>query len=138
MKEMKYFFIVFLMMGVFTGCSSVRSEQGVENLWRDKSLPGFKISNTTQKEVLEQLGPPSQIISLENQTVFYYLKEESWKRSVILVLYNYSKQTINYDRAIFFFDPSGVLTDYSFSQEKVVPGNGSRRFLQSGKSNSRK
>ena len=77
--------------------------------------PVFKQGETTQHDVLAALGPPSQLINLGNRTVYYYLQEQKQVRSVILILYNQTREEITYDRAIFFFDPTGHLTDFSIS-----------------------
>ena len=98
------------------GC--VRSGQlaGVENKWREP-IAEFKTGETTQSEVLHALGPPSQVIGLRDQIVFYYLLEETQVRGAILIVYNSVKVRIRYDRAIFFFDKEGRLTDYAYSDE---------------------
>jgi outer membrane protein assembly factor BamE (lipoprotein component of BamABCDE complex) len=113
--------VVFLLLpGLFTsGCVSKNSRQGVENTWRAETAPTFKQGQTTQHEVLSALGPPSQVINLGNQTVFYYLQEEKQTRSVVLILYNQTREKITYDRAIFFFDPQGRLTEFATSDEKI-------------------
>ena len=69
--------------------------------------------------MLAALGPPSQLINLGNRTVFYYLQEQKKTRTAILILYNQTREKITYDRAIFFFDPQGRLTDFATSDEKI-------------------
>ncbi len=64
---------------------------------------------TTQAEVLDLLGPPSQLISLRDQTVFYYLTEEMSGKGQIFIVWNQVSAESKYDRAIFFFDAGGVL-----------------------------
>jgi hypothetical protein len=68
--------------------------------------------------VLAALGPPSQLINLGNKTIFYYLQEQKQTRTLILILYNQTREKITYDRAIFFFDEQGRLTDFATSDEK--------------------
>ena len=101
------------------GCVSKNSKQGVENRWRGESVPVFKTGETTEHDVLAALGPPSQLINLGNQTVFYYLQEQKQTRSAILIVYNQTREKITYDRAIFFFDPQGRLADFALSDEKI-------------------
>lgn len=100
---------------VMAACSRTDSTAGVENLWRSG---GFQATEgvTTEAEVLTALGPPSQIINLENETVFYYLREAFRSDRLLLIIYNRTKRTAQYDRAIFFFDRSGILRKASFSQ----------------------
>ena len=101
---------------VATGCAQISKKSGVENRWRDQNV-AFQAGVTTQQEVLAQLGLPSQIIALPNQTVFYYLFEEVAGRLLFLVLYNQANTTIKYDRAIFFFNNDSVLEEYAFSKK---------------------
>jgi hypothetical protein len=100
------------------GCVSKNSRQGVENRWRAETAPVFKQGETTEHDVLAALGPPSQLINLGNKTVFYYLQEQKQTRSLILVLYNQTREKITYDRAIFFFDHQGRLSEFATSDEK--------------------
>ena len=111
-----------VLVALLSGCVSKNARQGVENRWREKSAPVFKQGETTEHEVLSALGPPSQLINLGNQTVFYYLQEQKQTRSLILILYNQTREKITYDRAIFFFDQQGHLTDFATSDEKS-PGS---------------
>lgn len=102
-----------------SGCLSKRSEMGVRNSWRDPSLPAFEKGRTTQSEVMRALGPPSQVIALQDQTLFYYLREQSRTKAMFLIVYNQTRQQITYDRAIFFFNKQSVLTDFAYSAEAV-------------------
>jgi hypothetical protein len=100
---------------LMAACSRTDSTAGVENLWRSDA---FQVTEgvTTEADVLEALGPPSQIINLENGTVFYYLREAFRSDRLLLIIYNKTKRTTRYDRAIFFFDRNGLLRNASFSQ----------------------
>jgi hypothetical protein len=102
-----------------TGCVVSKSEKGVDNLWRGESVPAFIRGETTQSEVLEALGPPSQVIALDREVVFYYLRELEKGKGVILILYNQHNEAVTYDRAIFFFNEKGLLKDYALSREKI-------------------
>ena len=101
------------------GCTTKISQKGVLNQWRDESLPSFEEGRTTQSEILRFLGPPSQVIALSDQVIFYYMLERSRLRSFFLGIYNRSDEKVKYDRAIFFFDENEILTEYSYSAEEV-------------------
>jgi outer membrane protein assembly factor BamE (lipoprotein component of BamABCDE complex) len=101
------------------GCVSKRSEMGVLNEWRNPSAPVFEKGISTESQVMQALGPPSQVIALNDKTLFYYLREQSKTKSVILLVYNQTRQEITYDRAIFFFNKDSVLTEFSYSPETV-------------------
>jgi len=120
---MKTALLVFLGVGICllssTGCVSKRSEMGVQNEWRSLPVVSFEKGRTTQSEVMQALGPPSQIIALQDQTLFYYLREQSNTKALLLLFYNHTRQQITYDRAIFFFNKQSVLTDFAYSKEAV-------------------
>lgn len=102
---------------MLSGCAVFSSEQGVKNSWRDLPDGTFRPSITTQAEVVEFLGPPSQIISLASGTAFYYLREERRGQGFILIIYNQGTQEIRYDRAVFFFDNDGILTHHAIRND---------------------
>jgi len=109
-----------LLTGV-TGCVSKRSEMGVQNYWREASVAAFEKGRSTEADVMRALGPPSQVIALQEQTLFYYLREQSHTKAVYLIIYNQTRQEIVYDRGIFFFNKQGVLTDFAYSKEAIAP-----------------
>jgi len=99
-----------------TGCARISKTSGVEKRWRDPSIV-FQQGVTTQQEVLDKLGPPSQIIALSTKTVFYYLFEETKGNILIFVIYNQAHTNIAYDRAIFFFNKDEILEEYALSNQ---------------------
>ena len=111
------FATVFLLL--LFGCGVSVQRQGVVNKWRDESLPPFEKGRTTQAEVIERLGPPSQVIGLNDQVVFYYMRELVETKGIILLIFNWMNKRYSYDRAIFFFNTKGVLTDYAYSFERI-------------------
>jgi hypothetical protein len=113
------FVLLLSLLALTSGCVSKSSTQGVENRWRAEPAPVFERGKSTEHDVLSALGPPSQVINAGNRTVFYYLLEAKRSRGVILIIYNQTVERIVYDRAIFFFDAQGHLTDFSTSNEKV-------------------
>ena len=104
---------------VLSSCASYGSVDGVDNVWREAPVNAFEKGVTTQSQVLEQLGPPSQLISLQDQTVFYYLTENMTGKGRIFIVWNSVSAETRYDRAIFFFDAEGVLQEYAFSKEEI-------------------
>ena len=101
------------------GCASWNSEGGVDNVWRMADASEWKAGTTTEADVMQALGPPSQIIGLEEQTVFYYLREQKKGKGLVLLLWNWGENTAVYDRAIFFFDNQGKLVQHAYSQEAL-------------------
>ena len=104
---------------LLAGCASYGAVDGVDNLWREVSDDEFEKGVTTQADVLDQLGPPSQIINLQNQTVFYYLTEEMSGQGKIFIVWNQASAESKYDRAIFFFDTDGILQEFAYSKEEI-------------------
>jgi outer membrane protein assembly factor BamE (lipoprotein component of BamABCDE complex) len=101
------------------GCLGKRSEMGVQNSWRGLPPPAFEKGRSTQSDVMRTLGPPSQVIALQDQTLFYYLREQSRTKAVFLIVYNQVRERITYDRALFFFSKEGILSDFSYSPEAI-------------------
>lgn len=112
--------IIVVALMILAGCASFERTRGVENTWREPAVPAPVVGTTTQSDILEALGPPSQVIGLRDQTVFYYLRERDTGRGGIFIVYNWLKEDVTYDRAIFFFDAAGVLQDYGFSRDKTA------------------
>jgi hypothetical protein len=103
-----------------TGCVSFERTRGVDNAWRGPDVAAPVAGKTTQSDILAALGPPSQVIGLRDQTVFYYLKEHDTGRGGLFLVYNWLKEDVSYDRAIFFFDANGVLQDYGLSNDATA------------------
>lgn len=104
---------------LLVGCSSDSGYSGVDNIWRSSNPPVWEAGKTTEADVIDALGPPSQLIGLEKETVYYYLREERKATGVFLLAYNWKNQKLVYDRAIFFFDLRGTLTKYAYSHEAL-------------------
>lgn len=104
---------------LLSSCASYGSVDGVDNLWREVPVDAFEKGVTTQSQVLDELGPPSQLINLQDQTVFYYLTESMTGKGRIFIVWNSVSAETRYDRAIFFFDAEGVLQEYAFSKEEI-------------------
>jgi outer membrane protein assembly factor BamE (lipoprotein component of BamABCDE complex) len=105
---------------LLAGCARFGAVDGVENLWREVPADAFEKGVTTQADVLDLLGPPSQLISLQDQTVYYYLTEVTSGEGKIFIVWNQISADTRYDRAIFFFGADGVLQEFAFSKEQVA------------------
>ena len=115
--------LCFLALMCFGGCATFSTEKGVESLWRSPETPVFVKGVTTESDVLAALGPPSQIISVNEGIAYYYLREEGRGSARIFIIYNSVNVKTTYDRAIFFFDAEGVLTDQAYSRENSNPSS---------------
>lgn len=120
----KYFKIIILvaLSLMVSSCADWEGLKGVNNTWRQESLPPIELGKTHQSDITSMLGPPSQIISQGENTIFYYLLEQKTGKGIFIIIYNHARIETLYDRAIFFFDSQGVLTDYSYSHEEIVRG----------------
>lgn len=112
--------VTFCAAALLSGCANYGAVDGVDNLWREVSVDEFEKGNTTQAQVLERLGPPSQLINLQNQSVFYYLTEEMSGQGKIFIVWNQVSAQSKYDRAIFFFNTEGVLQEFAYSKEQIA------------------
>jgi outer membrane protein assembly factor BamE (lipoprotein component of BamABCDE complex) len=108
-----FLYLPLLVLSLLGGCAQYENKRGVKVSWDDSITSSLVRGDSTRKDVLAALGPPSQVIALENETAMYYLFEHSRGAGVILILYNRINIDTRYDRAIFFFDEDDVLTDYS-------------------------
>lgn len=95
------------------GCAQYENKRGVNVAWQDTVTSELTRGESTRDDVLRLLGPPSQVIALDGETAMYYLFEHSKGDGLILILYNRMRISTAYDRAIFFFDDSDVLTEYA-------------------------
>ena len=108
-----YSFITLLCLGLLSACVQFKSKRGVEVAWQRDVVEKLVRGQSTRADVLDALGPPSQVITLQEETVLYYLFEKAEGEGIILILYNRIEVDTRYDRAIFFFDENDLLTDYS-------------------------
>ena len=102
-----------LLLGFLAGCAQYDSKRGVDVVWQADAVKELEAGKTTRAQVLKLFGPPSQVISLDDESVLYYLFEHSEGQGLILIVYNRVQVDTAYDRAIFFFDENDVLTDYA-------------------------
>lgn len=64
-------------MAATTGCTRFHTEKGIEPAWHDIDPDTLSRDASTQTHVMEFLGLRSQIISQEDDAIFYYLHEEA-------------------------------------------------------------
>jgi outer membrane protein assembly factor BamE (lipoprotein component of BamABCDE complex) len=104
---------VSLFLGFLAGCAQYDSKRGVDVVWQAEAIEELESGKTTRAQVLKLFGPPSQVISLDDESVLYYLFEHSKGEGLVLIVYNRIQVDTQYDRAIFFFDDNDVLTDFA-------------------------
>jgi outer membrane protein assembly factor BamE (lipoprotein component of BamABCDE complex) len=102
-----------LALSLASGCAQYSDKRGVEVSWDSDTLSSFSAGSTTRQDVLTKLGPPSQVISLGDESVLYYLFERAEGEAMILIVYNTFDVDTRYDRAVFFFDENDILTEYA-------------------------
>ncbi len=98
---------------VLSGCVQFSNQRGIEVAWQDEVVARLEKGRSTRGDVLALLGPPSQVIALEDETVLYYLFEDAEGDGLLLLVYNNIEIKTHYDRAIFFFDENDLLSDYA-------------------------
>ena len=106
--------IAFLVMAA--GCARMETEKGLDPTWHRLAPDTFQVGISTQSDVMRVLGPPSQVIPGQGGDILYYLHERAVGTGVVLIVYNQLQLKTRYERAIFFFDESGVLVDYAISE----------------------
>ena len=102
-----------LAFALVTACAQYENKRGVDVNWQESVTKELEKGKSTRKDVMALLGPPSQLIALDEESVLYYLFEHSKGDGLILILYNRMRINTRYDRAVFFFDENDILTDYS-------------------------
>lgn len=112
MSKFSTLITIYLLM-VCSGCAQYQSTRGVDVNWGTNSVSNLELGSTTRNDVLELLGPPSQVIANGDETVLYYLNESAEGRGLLLIFFNRLDIETRYDRAIFFFDERDLLTDFS-------------------------
>ncbi|MFT4822801.1 MAG: outer membrane protein assembly factor BamE (lipoprotein component of BamABCDE complex) [Halioglobus sp.] len=111
LKPVQILAAVLLLPAFLSGCAQYESKRGVAVVWQADAVSQLIEGKSTRADVLDLLGPPSQVIALGDETVFYYLFEHSKGEGLVLIVYNRMKIDTQYDRAIFFFDDNDVLTE---------------------------
>ena len=113
MKKFSPALLPVMLVSLLSACAQYENKRGVDVTWHDATTSTLVKGESTRRDVLEMLGPPSQVISLEEESVLYYLFERSEGEGLILILYNRMRIDTRYDRAIFFFDENDILTEYA-------------------------
>jgi len=102
-----------LSLALLAGCAQFEDKRGVEVNWQDSVTRELVSGQSTRADVLSLLGPPSQVIAMNDETALYYLFEHAEGRGLVLLVYNRMEIDTRYDRAIFFFDEDDVLREYA-------------------------
>lgn len=113
MKRSFQLLVCALALCLLQACAQYENKRGVDVRWQDSATSQLTRGSSTRNDVLQLLGPPSQVISLGDETAMYYLFEHARGDGLILVFYNRTRIETRYDRAIFFFDENDVLTEFS-------------------------
>ncbi len=113
MMRLTRFAALLLSIALLQACAQYDNKRGVEVNWQDTVMSGLQTGKSTRKEVMDLLGPPSQVISMDGESALYYLFANSRGEGLILGVYNRWNIDTRYDRAIFFFDDDEVLTEFS-------------------------
>jgi len=114
LKSAATLFLAFTGLLLGSGCAQFSTRQGVESDWHAPTA-NFTSGESTQSDVMAALGPPSQIISVNGKTVFYYLRERGEGKARIFIIYNDATLNTDYERAVFFFDADGVLEEFAMT-----------------------
>ena len=101
------------LIALVSACAQYENKRGVLDNWQGSMEKQFVRGETNRQQVLDRLGPPSQVVALGDETVMYYLFEQSDGSGLILIVYNQFRIDTRYDRAIFFFDESDTLRDFA-------------------------
>lgn len=117
--KMKLGVVLLGVLAVLSGCANWDGYAGVDNSWRAEDVPVWEEGVTTAADVAAFLGPPSQLIPLHDETVFYYMREGKNGNALMLIVWNTGTQVTEYDRAIFIFDKKGILKTYAYSNEEL-------------------
>lgn len=113
MKHPVVILAAILLSALLTACAQYENKRGVDVTWHSSVTSQLVKGQSTRRDTLALLGPPSQVISLGDETVLYYLFEHSSGEGLVLIVYNRMSIETRYDRAIFFFDENDILTDYA-------------------------
>ena len=73
-------------LGILPGCVQYDNKRGVETVWQPDAVKHLVKGQSTRQDVLKLLGPPSQVIALDDETVLYYLFEYSRGEGLILIV----------------------------------------------------
>jgi outer membrane protein assembly factor BamE (lipoprotein component of BamABCDE complex) len=113
MNVLARLFLLAICTAFLGACAQFESKRGVEVNWQADVTNHLVTGKSTRQDVLALLGPPSQVIALNDESVLYYLFEHAEGEGLILIVYNRMHIDTRYDRAIFFFDKHDVLTEFS-------------------------
>ena len=86
-----------LCMLLLQSCAQYENKRGVDVTWQSTVTEQLVEGKSTRGDVLTLLGPPSQVISLDDETALYYLFEHSKGEGLILIVYNRMRIDTRFD-----------------------------------------
>ena len=117
----------------FTGCISYRIVRQLQGVEIQDPAGEFSIGMSTMGEVLEKLGAPAEVLSIENKDLLIYerslLYENRLSLGIPLLdtvfggsadLSAYGSLT-RHDTLAFFFSPEGILDHWVFEKGSDTP-----------------
>ena len=97
------------------GCFYGHARTGDDNRWREDL--DFERGRTRLDDVLQALGPPTQVLDLGARFAFVYMLEEQRTDGFDLAsVFRDTERAFYSDRAVYFFDRAGVLEEMATSR----------------------
>lgn len=95
---------------LFAACAFARQDtnEPIDPLVVRSFVPG----KTTARDVVEQLGAPTEVVQLGRRTAYRYDCATAKSTVVFLLLINFANQDTRSDRVWVFFDENDVLTHH--------------------------
>jgi hypothetical protein len=103
-------FLACSIVGLLAGCGIARQDtnEPVDPLIVRSFVPG----KTTARDVVEQLGAPTEVVQLGRRTAYRYDCNTTKSTVLFLLLVNFGNQDARTDRVWVFFDDKDVLTHH--------------------------
>ncbi len=99
---------------LFSGCAAVGKNIEYQSFDPDK-LEGVAPGRTTAAQVTTLFGAPTQVVELSGGNAYVYERSVSKATGAYFVLISFVRYDQQFDRLVFFFDETNMLTHYGFS-----------------------